>query len=382
MLPIIHTYINSSITYKKESAINLLSSSSYYLHFSSRKSLTNQSSMADWALQAMIKPNHEYHHDHHHHEDQAFGSIDIKKEYDQALLFCYPHLFDQEITNTRGVVGGELDQLYKPFYPSLCDDNIEFPPPSLPPNDLQAIHHNHHHHGFDQEVQQHQDQEKNIKILCGSTSNTSQVAPKLKKRKNQQKRVVVQVTADGLSSDPWAWRKYGQKPIKGSIYPRSYYRCSSSKGCMARRQVEQSCTDPSIYILTYTADHNHAQPTRRNSLAGITRNRFKIAPKSPTISDGGKTVTISKDSPFHSPTTPSVSSSIEDEVLQQSNIKQETTFYNKFDDQEHTMMNGFNDDDFMIFRDDFFEDLEDLGGFKMDSSSYNCSNQQFPNVFS
>lgn len=39
-------------------------------------------------------------------------------------------------------------------------------------------------------------------------------------RKNQQKRVVVQVTAAGLSSDPWAWRKYGQKPIKGSIYPR------------------------------------------------------------------------------------------------------------------------------------------------------------------
>lgn len=34
------------------------------------------------------------------------------------------------------------------------------------------------------------------------------------------KKVVCQVPADGVSSDMWAWRKYGQKPIKGSPYPR------------------------------------------------------------------------------------------------------------------------------------------------------------------
>lgn len=150
---------------------------------------------------------------------------------------------------------------------------------------------------------------------------------------------------------------------------------------MARRQVEQSCTDSSIYILTYTADHNHAQPTRRNSLAGINRNRFKAAPKSPTNSDSGKSVAKSKDSPFHSPTTHSASS-IDDEVLQQSNTKQETTFYNNYNYQGHTMMGEINDDDRMVFGDDFFEGLEDLGGYKIDSSSYNSSNKQFPRVFS
>ncbi|XP_071693761.1 WRKY transcription factor 22-like [Rutidosis leptorrhynchoides] len=333
--------------------------------------------MENWGLQDVIRPkqyhdHHEIHHQqqqqqqqqHHHiHDHDGFGSIDIKKEYDQAYLFCFPDLFDHDHATTstkeNEVLGEDLDQLYKLFYP-VGDVNTN---------------HQQHHHDSDLDAQ------GDIKNSCGSfsTSKISQPAPKLKKRKNQQKRVVVQVTSDGLSSDPWAWRKYGQKPIKGSIYPRSYYRCSSSKGCLARRQVEQSCTDSSIYILTYTADHNHAQPTRRNSLAGINRNRFKATPKSPTNSDSSKSVAKSKDdSPFQSPTTHSASS-IDDEVIQQSNIKQETMCYNNYD--YDTMISGINDDDCMAFGDDFFEGLEDLGDYKMDSSFYNSSNKQFPRVF-
>ncbi|ONK79466.1 uncharacterized protein A4U43_C01F6650 [Asparagus officinalis] len=104
---------------------------------------------------------------------------------------------------------------------------------------------------------------------------SSHSIPRSKRRgKNQQKKVVCQVPADGLSSDMWAWRKYGQKPIKGSPYPRGYYRCSSSKACLARKQVERSQTDPTMLILTYTGEHNHPVPTHRNSLAGSTRNKF------------------------------------------------------------------------------------------------------------
>ncbi|MCI18083.1 putative WRKY transcription factor 69-like, partial [Trifolium medium] len=39
-----------------------------------------------------------------------------------------------------------------------------------------------------------------------------------------------------------------------------YYRCSSSKGCPARKQVERSRVDPTNLLVTYAYDHNHSLP--------------------------------------------------------------------------------------------------------------------------
>jgi hypothetical protein len=169
----------------------------------------------------------------------------------------------------------------------------------------------------------------------------------LHSRKNQVKKVVCHVPADGSSSDVWAWRKYGQKPIKGSPYPRSveipfsasfltmaaagvgatdltgcsallcfsnrgYYRCSSSKGCAARKQVERSRSDPNTFILTYTGEHNHAAPTHRNSLAGTTRHKFPSSaapqPPPPSVVVGGAGASDAQDQhqqPSPSPTSTS-----------------------------------------------------------------------------
>ncbi|KAI4370921.1 hypothetical protein MLD38_019213 [Melastoma candidum] len=109
--------------------------------------------------------------------------------------------------------------------------------------------------------------------------------PGMKRRRSQAKKVVCipapaapnsrPSSGEVVPSDLWAWRKYGQKPIKGSPYPRGYYRCSSSKGCSARKQVERSRTDPSMLVITYTSEHNHPWPTQRNSLAGLTRSTSK-----------------------------------------------------------------------------------------------------------
>lgn len=94
-------------------------------------------------------------------------------------------------------------------------------------------------------------------------------------KKSQLKKVVCEVpVADGgVSSDLWAWRKYGQKPIKGSPYPRGYYKCSSMKGCMARKMVERSPAKPGVLVITYMAEHCHPVPTQINALAGTTRHK-------------------------------------------------------------------------------------------------------------
>ncbi|CAH9081173.1 unnamed protein product [Cuscuta epithymum] len=104
-----------------------------------------------------------------------------------------------------------------------------------------------------------------------ATSSATCSSNKQSRRRSVQKKVVsVPINeVDGSSlkgeityppSDSWAWRKYGQKPIKGSPYPRGYYRCSSSKGCPAKKQVERSRVDPNMLLVTYSCEHNHPWP--------------------------------------------------------------------------------------------------------------------------
>jgi hypothetical protein len=83
-----------------------------------------------------------------------------------------------------------------------------------------------------------------------------------KKRKLRLKRVVrvpaISSKMADIPPDDYSWRKYGQKPIKGSPHPRGYYKCSSVRGCPARKHVERALDDPTMLIVTYEGDHNHS----------------------------------------------------------------------------------------------------------------------------
>ncbi|EPS60069.1 hypothetical protein M569_14736 [Genlisea aurea] len=62
-----------------------------------------------------------------------------------------------------------------------------------------------------------------------------------------------------VGEDGYKWRKYGQKSIKNSPNPRSYYRCRNGR-CSAKKQVERAAEedgDEETYVVTYEGFHLH-----------------------------------------------------------------------------------------------------------------------------
>ncbi|KAK4481577.1 hypothetical protein RD792_012479 [Penstemon davidsonii] len=69
------------------------------------------------------------------------------------------------------------------------------------------------------------------------------------------------LAVDKPSDDGYNWRKYGQKHVKGSEYPRSYYKCTHPN-CPVKKKVERSL-DGQITEIIYKGQHNHSPPSKR-----------------------------------------------------------------------------------------------------------------------
>nr|QCV57323.1 WRKY transcription factor [Fagopyrum tataricum] len=102
-------------------------------------------------------------------------------------------------------------------------------------------------------------------ISLSITEPTKQRASKPPQDSRVDTRVNIPLPApvDKPADDGYNWRKYGQKQVKGSEYPRSYYRCTNSI-CPVKKKVERS-KNGHITEIIYKGQHNHdpPQPSRR-----------------------------------------------------------------------------------------------------------------------
>lgn len=81
-----------------------------------------------------------------------------------------------------------------------------------------------------------------------------------RQQQNKEARVAFMTRSDvDHLEDGFRWRKYGQKPVKNSPFPRSYYRCTNSS-CNVKKRVERSLNDPTIVVTTYEGKHAHPSP--------------------------------------------------------------------------------------------------------------------------
>ncbi|KAE8696448.1 putative WRKY transcription factor 71 [Hibiscus syriacus] len=109
-----------------------------------------------------------------------------------------------------------------------------------------------------------------------SSKKGSKAAKKKEERKQEEQRFVFMTKSEvDHLEDGYRWRKYGQKAVKNSQYPRSYYRCTTQK-CTVKKRVERSYQDPSTVITTYEGRHNHPPPTsmRGNAAALLQPSMF------------------------------------------------------------------------------------------------------------
>ncbi|XP_008437760.2 probable WRKY transcription factor 12 isoform X2 [Cucumis melo] len=96
--------------------------------------------------------------------------------------------------------------------------------------------------------------------------NTNADKSKVKvRRKLREPRFCFQTRSDvDVLDDGYKWRKYGQKVVKNSLHPRSYYRCTHSN-CRVKKRVERLSEDCRMVITTYEGRHNHSPCDDSNS---------------------------------------------------------------------------------------------------------------------
>ncbi|KMT16293.1 hypothetical protein BVRB_3g054430 [Beta vulgaris subsp. vulgaris] len=123
--------------------------------------------------------------------------------------------------------------------------------------------------------QQKTQQSKTVEVVNDDVNDDEdktkkQLKPKKKNQKRQKEPRFAFMTKSEVDhlDDGYRWRKYGQKAVKNSPYPRSYYRCTTV-ACGVKKRVERSSDDPTIVVTTYEGQHTHPCPVLTRGGIGI-----------------------------------------------------------------------------------------------------------------
>lgn len=94
-------------------------------------------------------------------------------------------------------------------------------------------------------------------------------------------RYAIKTTTDAdVIDDGYRWRKYGQKPVKNSDHPRSYYRCTTLN-CPVRKQMERCTENPHNVLTTYDGKHNHPKSSSPSMRESIPEEHVQDLPSAP-----------------------------------------------------------------------------------------------------
>ena len=108
-----------------------------------------------------------------------------------------------------------------------------------------------------------------VSIVCSSDNMPAEVGTsemhQINSSENATQETQIENVAEKSAEDGYNWRKYGQKHVKGSENPRSYYKCTHPN-CEVKKLLERSL-DGQVTEVVYKGRHNHSKPQPNRRLA-------------------------------------------------------------------------------------------------------------------